>query len=99
MPKHQRSNSRIGFADPSRGCGGAAVLKSLRVLPHPRPGEGSNTLPASSFGRRKLVRRESLESWPSRNDPATAREAPCQAALKSHLLLEARISHEGLAGR
>src|SRR5260370_21800024 len=34
--------------------------------------KGVTPLPALSMGRRKLVRRQSLESWLTHNDPASA---------------------------
>jgi excisionase family DNA binding protein len=47
------------------GCSKAHVCKAIAGKV-----EGVTPLPAISMGRRKLVRRGSLEAWLAQNDPA-----------------------------
>jgi excisionase family DNA binding protein len=47
------------------GCSKAHVCKAINGKV-----TGVTTLPAISMGRRKLVRRQSLEAWLAQNDPA-----------------------------
>jgi excisionase family DNA binding protein len=49
-------------------CSKAHVCKAIRGKVC-----GVTTLPAISMGRRKLVRRQSLDAWLAENDPISAR--------------------------
>jgi excisionase family DNA binding protein len=48
------------------GCSKAHVCKAIKGHV-----AGVSRLPAISMGRRKLVRRQSLEGWLAQNDPAS----------------------------
>ena len=51
------------------GCSKAHVCKAIQGQVR-----GVTRLPALSMGRRKLVRRQSLEAWLLENDPRPARD-------------------------